>query len=98
MHTLGDAGAGDEERNASAALLGVDFAFVQWVVVGDDFVATAAFHAAIIRGKDKVGVLNELMSRPAWVVGFFQVGDDLANVVIQGLNHTAVIRVVLAFE
>ena len=98
MHTLGDAGAGDEERNASAALLGVDFAFVQRVVVRDDLVAAAAFHAAVVGGENQIGVLNKLVTRPARVIGFFQVGDDLANVVIQGLNHTAVIRVVLAFE
>ena len=56
----------------------------------------AAFHAPVVGGEDDVGVLAQLVSRPARVIGLVEVVEDHADVVVEFLNHRAVKRIDLS--
>jgi len=56
-----------------------------------------AFHAAIVRCEDDVGVLDEFMPWPSWVICFLQVLEELADIMIEHFDHGTVKRVGLAF-
>ena len=90
-----DAGAGDDEGNASAAFHRRDFSAGEGVVVGVALVGSA-FHAAVVGGENEVGIFAEFVAGPARVVGGVEIGEDLAEVVVELLDHGGVEGVLLA--
>ena len=91
-----DPGAGDDERDAGAAFHDGDFSAIEREVFGDDL-AGVAFHPAIVGGENEVGVFDEFVSGPAGVVSRFEFLNELADVVVEHLDHGAIPGVLLAF-
>ena len=91
-----DSWSGDDEWNAGAAFHDGNFSAIERVVVGDDFPGVA-FHAAVVRGENEVGVFDEFVSGPAGVVGRFEFLYELADVIVEHLDHGTIPGVLLAF-
>ena len=51
------------------------------------------FHPSVIGRENNVGVFYELMSGPAWIISLFKILDQLADIIIEHLNHSTVERV-----
>ena len=90
----GNAWAGDEEWHTHTALARRGLALVERRVVADAF-ALGSFHAAVVGSKEDVGVVDELVARVSRVIGGFEEGDELANIMVQRFHHGAEERVFL---
>ncbi len=99
-----DARPADDERDPQPALVDFQFPAAQRGVVGDPFPLALAVTlldrrrggTAVVGAEHDIGVVDQLVTRVARVIGFLEVGQDLADLPVEAVDHGGIIRIGLA--